>query len=195
MGRKRMAHRRREEIVWALYDCLAVRGQEKITIKEIAVRAGLTSGVIHYYFKSKDDIISSLAEAIIEKYGNLIDEQLAAASSTEKKIESAIDFMVDELIFNRPLNRVFYNLIQMAFERQSLGQVVKDFLKEYRRRLARVFEEAGAGKASKGLGAALVAVTEGFSLQCMVDPTAFKRKEVRRLIAQAVTYRLSKSVS
>ncbi len=176
MGRKSKAHRRREEIVWALYDCLAERGQEKITIKEIAVRAGLTPGVIHYYFKSKDDIISSLAAAIMEKYSNLIDEQLAAASSTEKKIESAIDFMVDELIFDRPLNRVFYNLIQMAFERQSLGQVVKDFLKEYRRRLARVFEEAGAGKSSKGLGAALVAVTEGFSLQCMVDPTAFKRK-------------------
>lgn len=195
MGRKSQADQRREEIVWALYDCLAERGQEKITIKEIAVRAGLAPGVIHYYFKSKDDIISSLAEAIIEKYGNLIDEQLAAAPTTEKKIESAIDFMVDELIFNRPLNRVFYNLIQLAFERQSLGRVMKDFLKEYRRRLARVFEEAGAGKASKGLGAALVAVTEGFSLQYMVDPEAFGRKDVRRLIAQAVTYRLSKSIS
>ena len=83
----------------------------------------------------------------------------------------------------------------MAFERQSLRRVVKDFLKEYRQRLARVFEEAGAGQASKGLGAALVAVTEGFSLQCMVDPAAFERGEVRRLVAQAVTYRLSKSVS
>jgi len=100
---------------------------------------------------------------------------------------------LDELIFNRPLNRVFFNLIQLAFERQSLGQVVKDFLKEYRQRLARVFEEAGAGKAGKGLGAALVAVTEGFSLQYMMDPGAFTRKEVRRRVAQAVTYRLSKA--
>ena len=89
---------------------------------------------------------------------------------------------------------VFYNLIQMAFERQSLRRVVKDFLKEYRRRLARVFEEAGAGQASNGLGAALVAVTEGFSLQCKVDPAAFDRREVRRLIAQAVTYRDDKTI-
>ena len=195
MGRKSNAAQRREQIVWALYDCLAERGQEKVTVKEIAAKAGLPSGVIHYYFKSKDDIISGLAEAIVYKYGRLIDERTAAASSTEKKIESAIDFMVDELIFNPPLNRVFYNLIQMAFERKNLEKVVKGLLKEYRQRLARVFEEAGAGKASKGLGAALVAVTEGFSLQCLVDPKAFKRKEVRRLIAQAVTYRLSESVS
>ena len=195
MGRKSNAPRRREQIVWALYECLAERGQEKVTVKEIAAKAGLPSGVIHYYFKSKDDIISCLAVAIVEKYGKLIDEKIAAAPSTELKIESAIDFIVDELVFNPPLNRVFYNLIQMAFERKNLEKVVRGLLKEYRQRLAHVFEEAGAGKASKGLGAALVAVTEGFSLQCLVDPKAFKRKEVRRLIAQAVAYRLSISVS
>jgi AcrR family transcriptional regulator len=195
MGRKSNASRRREQIVWALYDCLASRGQEKVTVKEIAARAGLPSGVIHYYFKSKDDIISSLAEAIVEKYGSLINEKIAAAPSVEKKIDSAIDFIVDELVFNLQLNRVFYNLIQMAFERRNLEKVVRGLLKEYRRRLARVFEEAGAGKASKGLGAALVAVTEGFSLQYLVDPKAFNRREVRRLIGEAVAYRLSKSKS
>jgi AcrR family transcriptional regulator len=192
MGRKSSAPQRREQIVWALYDCLAERGQEKVTVKEIAAQAGLPSGVIHYYFKSKDDIIGSLAEAIVEKYSRMIDERIAAESSTEKKIAAAIDFIVDELVFNQPLNRVFYNLIQMAFERQRLQRVVKGLLKEYRERLARVFEGAGAGKASSGLGAALVAVTEGFSLQCLVDPKAFKRNEVRQLIAQAVDYRLSK---
>ena len=195
MARPSKAHQRREEIIWALYNCLTARGQEKITIKEIAAKAGLTPGVIHYYFESKDDIVSALAVAIIDKYGSLIESRLAAAASTEDKIASAIDFMVDELVFNISLNRVFYNLIQMAFERQRLQQVVKYFLTEYRRRLALVFEEAGAGKASEGLGAALVAVTEGFSLQCMVDPEAFDRREVRRLITEAVTYRLSRSIS
>jgi len=70
MGRKSQAPQRREETVWALYDCLAERGQEKISIKEIAARAGLAPGVIHYYFKSKDDITSSLVKAIIEIYAN-----------------------------------------------------------------------------------------------------------------------------
>ena len=191
MGRKSSAPQRREQIVWALYDCLAERGQEKVTIKDIAAQAGLPSGVIHYYFRSKDDIIAGLAEAIVEKYSRMIDERTAAESSIEKKVTAAIDFIVDELIFNRPLNHVFYNLIQMAFERQRLQSVVKSLMKEYRERLARVFEAAGAGKASNGLGAALVAVTEGFSLQCLVDPKAFKRDEVRQLIDQAVAYRLS----
>jgi AcrR family transcriptional regulator len=191
MGRKSSAPQRREQIVWALYDCLAERGQEKVTIKNIAAQAGLPSGVIHYYFKSKDDIIAGLAEAIVEKYSRMIEEQTAAQFSIDEKVATAIDFIVDELIFNRPLNLVFYNLVQMTFERKKLQSVVRILMQEYRRRLARVFEAAGVGKADTGRGATLVAITEGFSLQCLVDPKAFKRDEVRQLLAQALNYRLS----
>jgi AcrR family transcriptional regulator len=191
MGRKSNAPQRREQIIWALYDCLVEKGSEKVTVKEIAARAGLPPGVIHYYFTSKDDIVLKLAEAIVDKYSTMFDERLAGAVSIEQRIESAIDFLVDILIFNPPLNRVFYNLIHMTFERKALGNVVKKMFQDYRERLARVFNEAGAGRESKVLGAALVAITEGFSLQLMIDPRAFKRADVRRSIAQALSDRLA----
>ena len=191
MGRKSNAHQRREQIIWALYDCLVEKGHEKVSVKEIAAQAGLPSGVIHYYFSSKDDIVSGLAEAIVDKYSTMLDERLTEAASVEQRIEYAIDFIVDILIFNRPLNHVFYNLIQMTFERKALGKVVKKMFKDYRERLAGVFKEAGVGRESKMLGAALVAVTEGFSAQLMVDPRAFRKNEIRQLIAQAVRDRLT----
>jgi hypothetical protein len=58
--------------------------------------------------------------------------------------------------------------------------------RDYRERLAGIFKEAGAGRDSQKLGAALVAVTEGFSLQLMVTPRVFKRADVRRSVAAAV---------
>jgi len=191
MGRKSHAPQRREQIVWALYDCLAEGGSEKVTIKEIAARANLPPGVIHYYFSSKDEIVSHLAEAIVEKYSALLDERLVEAHSPEQRIETSIDFIVDFLIFDRPLNRVFYNLIQMAFEREALGNVIQKMLHDYRKRLALIFEEAGAGRESGMMGAALVALTEGFSLQLMVDPTVFQRADVRGLLALALKERLA----
>ena len=186
MGRKSNAPQRRDQIVWALYDCLIEKGHEKVSVKEIAARAGLPAGVIHYYFSSKDDIVSNLAEAIVNKYSTMLDERLKEADSTGQRIESAVDFIVDFLIFNRPLNRVFYNLIQMTFERKALGKVVKKMFKDYRERFADVLKEAGVGRESKMRGAALVALTEGFSAQLMVAPQAFKKADVRKLIAQAV---------
>ena len=191
MGRKSNAHQRREQIIWALYDCLVEKGHEKVSVKEIAAQAGLPSGVIHYYFSSKDDIVSSLAEAIVDKYSTMLEERLTEAASVEQRIEYAIDFIVDILIFNRPLNHVFYNLIQMTFERKALGKVVKKMFKDYRERFAGIFKEAGVGRESKMLGAGLVAMTEGFSAQLMVDPRAFKKIEVRQLIAQALKDRLT----
>lgn len=191
MGRKSNAPQRREQIIWALYDCLAEKGHEKVTIKGIAARAEMPPGVIHYYFKSKDDIVSSLAEVMVDKYSTMLEEHLAEAASTEQRIESVIDFIVDILVFNRPLNRVFYNLIQMTFERKALGGVVKKMFKNYRQQLADVFKESGAGQESPFLGAAIVAMTEGFSAQLMIEPRAFRKTDVRQLIALAVKDRLA----
>ena len=190
MGRKSNTIQRQDQIIWALYDCLAEKGHEKVTIKEIAARAELAPGVIHYYFKSKDEIVANLAKAIVEKYSGMLVSRIAEASSVEQKIEFAIDYIVDVLVFNRPLNRVFYNLLQLAYEREELTEVVSGMFRNYRLLLANIFEEAGVGRESRILGGALVAVTEGFSVQLMVDPGAFKRNEVRRLISHAVNDRL-----
>jgi AcrR family transcriptional regulator len=190
MGRTSNASERREQIIWALYDCLVEKGQEKVTIKEIAFKAGLPPGVIHYYFKSKDDIVSNLAGVIVQKYSSMVQEHIEKAKSTAQQINYAIDFIIDKLIFDLPLNRVFYNLIQMTFERKELGSVVKKMFENYREQLSQVLDAAGVGAQSSMLGASLVAVTEGFSLQLLVDPDAFSREDVNKVFKQLIQSRL-----
>jgi TetR/AcrR family transcriptional regulator, regulator of biofilm formation and stress response len=191
MGRKSNAGKRQDEIIWALYDCLAESGHEKVTVKEIARKANLAPGVIHYYFCSKDEIVASLANAIVDKYSSLMVEKIEAANSVEEKIAFAIDYIVDTLVFNPPLNRVFYNLLQMAYEREELSNVVREMFRNYRRLLVKIFEEANAGRESRMLGGALVAITEGFSVQLMIDPEAFRPDEIRLLLTHAINDRLA----
>jgi len=186
MGRKSNADQRRTEIIWALYDCLAEQGHEKVTIKVIAARAGLPYGVIHYYFKSKEDIISALAQAMVDRYNQALDDRLAAARTGREEIAAAIDFVVDELIFNRGLDRVFFNLIQMAFERDPLHQVMTALFRVYRQRFVEVLKAAGSGPQSPSLGAAAVALAEGFALQWMIEPGVFTKKEVREALLRIV---------
>jgi len=157
-----------------------------VTIKEIANQAALPPGVIHYYFKSKDEIVASLARALVEKHTRMLEEQLAGLDSEAHRSESTLDYAVDELIFNRPLNRVFYNLVQMAFERKDLGLALKAMLQDYRARMAEAFRKIGGSLQEPTIGAALVAVTEGLALQWMLDPDAFSRSEVRELLARAI---------
>ena len=107
MPRKSVAPERREQIVEALFKCLAEKGHESVTVKDIAKKAGLHYGVIHYYFESKDDIVSAMSVSIVAKYGRLMIGHTRSAESPAEKMDAAIDFLVDEFIFNRRLNRVF----------------------------------------------------------------------------------------
>jgi AcrR family transcriptional regulator len=186
MGRKSIAHKRREQIVWSLYECLAKKGHEKVTINAIAAKAKLSPGIIHYYFNSKDEIVSILAEAIIQKYGDILDTRLSEEKRDKQPTDILIDFLVD-IILDHPLNQVFYNIVQMSFERKQLKMVMKTMLESYRRKLAEAIVKTGANPDNTLLGAKLVAVTEGITLQVLIDPKSFKRDDVRQLILATVT--------
>jgi AcrR family transcriptional regulator len=186
MGRPSNAAQRRTEIVQALYDCLAAQGHEKVTIKAIAARAGLPYRVIHYYFNNKDEIIARLAQTLVTRYGGMLDTRLAAARTKRGAIDAALDFVVDELIFNHGLNRVFFNLIQMAFERASLHQVMTELFRAYRQRMVNVLQAAGVGKPSVAIGTAVVALAEGFALQWMIEPGVFSKREVKAALVKMV---------
>lgn len=194
MGRKSNAPERRYQIIWALYDCLAEKGHEKVTVKEIAKKADLAPGVLHYYFKTKDDIVSTLAATLIEKYTEDLQACIRETQTPEQKIRVAIEFIIERLIFDLPLNRVFYNLIQMVFERPDLDVTLRGMFENYRKEVSRIFREVGAGHQSDMLGASLVAVTEGFALQHMVDPGALDRSAVSSVISKMIQDRLGMKI-
>lgn len=186
MGRKKNTDQRRSEIIWALYDCLADQGHEKVSIKAIAARAGLPYGVIHYHFTAKEEIIVALGQAVADRYRQRLADRLVEAVNDRQELSVALNFIVDELIFNRSLNRVFFNLIQMAFERKALHDAISEMFRIYRQQMAMVLANAGLGKGSRKTAGALVALAEGYSLQWMIEPGAFTKKEVRQALTDVI---------
>jgi AcrR family transcriptional regulator len=182
MKKSTKTEEKRKEITWALYHCLAEKGQEQVTIKDIARQAGLPHGVIHYYFKTKDEIISNLAEALVEKLSAMLEERLKNTKPGEA-IPIIIDFIVEALIFDLKLNRVFYNLVQMSFERESLRQVIVKMLRNYRTQMEIFSRKYGADDSNPGISLSLVALTEGFALQLLVDPDSFTPETARQVIS------------
>jgi AcrR family transcriptional regulator len=198
MPRKTIAPQRRDQIVEALFECLANKGHERVTVKDIAEQADLHYGVIHYYFKSKDDIVSAMADSIISKYGNLLLERIRPIDSTREKLQVALDFLVDEFIFNRRLNRVFYNLVQMAFERKAVRYAIRKQLREYRGFIATEVEEGIVrgeitARDSQEIASMMVALVEGMALQWMIEPKALNRVAVRKQISEMLEKHLNES--
>lgn len=176
---------KRHQIVLAFYSCLSERGHETVSIKDIARRANLPHGVIHYYFKNKDEIITELGEFIVESLIDQMQQKLTLVDQ-ELAFSVVIDFMVESLIFDRKLGYVFYNLIQMTFERESLRNVMVNLFRNYREQMAAFFQKISLEKADIYTGMSLVAITEGIGLQVLMDPSAFTKKEIQIVLKKLV---------
>jgi len=54
---------RREQIIDAAMRVFAQKGYSKATNKDIAREAGITTGLIYYYFDSKEALLKAILEA------------------------------------------------------------------------------------------------------------------------------------
>lgn len=67
MGRASMSEERREQIVEGLLEVMAEKGYERASVNAIAKQAGLTSGLVHYYFKTKQEILVALVDLLAQR--------------------------------------------------------------------------------------------------------------------------------
>ncbi len=167
MGRPSIASARREQIVWALYTCLSRSDFGQVTIKHIAEQAEVAPGIIHHYFTDKDEIYSVLSTSILTQYESLLDEHLDDQPPSTDRSIVVLDFIVDQFILDRELNRVFYNLVLKSLENPEVRTPLQALLD--RDRLHNEFEELP--------GAAIIAQIEGLALQNLIDPDRFTRQD------------------
>jgi TetR/AcrR family transcriptional repressor of bet genes len=74
---------------------MADRGYAKATIQAIAEAAGLTSGLVHYHFRNKQEILLEILLALIERLASLVRARLdGQAADPRERLFAAIDALV-----------------------------------------------------------------------------------------------------
>ncbi|MDX0462342.1 TetR family transcriptional regulator [Sinorhizobium medicae] len=56
---------RRHELIEATLDCISEFGLKGATVRQIALRAGVTAGLVRHYFVSKDQMVAEAYRAVI----------------------------------------------------------------------------------------------------------------------------------
>jgi len=65
--RREREERRRQDLIEATLDCVAENGIGGATVRAIALRAGVTAGLIRHYFPAKEDLLQAAYAAIVER--------------------------------------------------------------------------------------------------------------------------------
>ena len=84
MGRPSNTARRREEIVSGLLRAMSRRGYERASVQEIAREAGLSPGLVHYHFSTKQEVLLELVGRIGRLLGERFRRRLARAGSAPR---------------------------------------------------------------------------------------------------------------
>jgi len=91
MPRPSNKEERRKQIIQGLLEVMSEKGYENASIQAIGKACGLTPGLIHYHFKSKQEIlvalIKSLSSLAQERYEGLLE----GAKNPREKLEAFID--------------------------------------------------------------------------------------------------------
>jgi len=94
MGKEK-SKKRKEDIVRALMEVMSERGYERASIAEIAKKANLRSGLIHYYFSSKLEILLMLVEFLAKE---LKERYQLKVESSEDSAESRVYAFIDAYV-------------------------------------------------------------------------------------------------
>ena len=90
MPRPSNTEERRQQIVDGLQKVMATRGYERATVSAIALAAGLTSGLVHYHFRSKQEILLELVERLALKLTARY-QALLSDDSPQGRLDAFID--------------------------------------------------------------------------------------------------------
>jgi len=182
---------RKEQITAAAYKIVSDKGYYKFTIQDIAKEAGLSAGLIPYYFKNKQGL---LLELFRETQKRVRENLIRELDKTEDPLEK-LRIFIDEsfLLFEREKN-YFYLLFEFWTQikrDERIRKRVQRLYQSYRVELAAIIEqgiEKGVfiGMDVQYMTTLCVSIVQHTIIQHLIDDKAFDFKDYSKRIKRFI---------
>ena len=175
---------------------LAKKGYENTTINDMADSAKVSRGLLHYYFKDKEDLVS---KALTYGFGSMWEASiasLAGASTAEELADGMIDVLKKNIQQNPDFSALLFEMWVSGRRSGKIAKVFGDGLDNTVDELKKLLELASSAgiikidpAESEGIVRILLAMYHGLAIQLLTNPEKLKDKKlwapVRRLLLMA----------
>jgi AcrR family transcriptional regulator len=165
-----------QRIVDAMRDSVARRGAAGSTFEHVAREAGVSRGLLHYYFGTKERLLVEVVRRDTDIRVARLDEQLAPAKTSDEVIAALVALLTD-MIENEPgFFLLLFELFSAGRRNPDIQHEVGQLFDKTRSHVADLLhgkEEEGVLKLRFGADAVvscLFALCDGFALQALSDP-------------------------
>lgn len=163
----------RERLIAAGYTVLSEKGYEATTVKEVASVAGVSPGLFHYYFASKDELLLAVLRESGSRYGRMMRE-IGDTVPVEQLPEQAIAAARERATLEPEWYRLRYELFALGLRSPTFLPVLGELLAFIRQMLAGPLENFTGGdkERAQALSAIVLACFDGLALQQLAQPEA-----------------------
>jgi AcrR family transcriptional regulator len=106
MAVRRNGLKAQEKILRAADKLFGESGYDAVSTREIAELAGVNKALIHYHFKSKEDLLAAVLDDYYERANQALMAALAAPGAPRDMMRRVIDAYCDFLAHNRSFSRI-----------------------------------------------------------------------------------------
>lgn len=129
-----------EEILDAAAEVLIDQGYKKLTLRQIAMQAGIKVGNLTYYYSTKEALLKDLLEKILFVYLDEMDRIVeVSGDSPEDRFVAIIEYLIEDLHTQRT-TRFFPELWALANHDVHTSQLMDSMYAAERRALQKLIE-------------------------------------------------------
>lgn len=171
-----LANDKASRIVEAMRKCVALYGADGATFDHVAREAGVSRGLLHYYFGSKERLLIEVVRRETDRLIDMIKTGAENATSAQELVDVLLTRLADVLALEPELFLLAFEIIGEARRQPEIGSEVAEYNRRTRGQLAEILDELqGRGlfkmrRSSLGTASALLAMTNGLALEMFEDP-------------------------
>jgi AcrR family transcriptional regulator len=164
-----------QRIVEAMRTSVGKRGVAASTFDVVAREAGVSRGLLHYYFGSKERLMVEVVRSDCDTRVAALEERLATATSADEFVAFLVQTL-EAFLSDEPGQAVLYEMLSASRRSEEIRAELAELYRRWREQLAAALSEKqqeGVVKLDaepEDVAALLFALGDGMGLQVISDP-------------------------
>jgi TetR/AcrR family transcriptional repressor of bet genes len=182
MARDAIKEMRRVQLIEATIDCIARKGFSEFTLAEVAETAKLSTGIVNFYFKSKDVLLNATLQHMVDEYRRSWQSKVAEAPpSPAARLTAMLEGDFERLVCSRKRVTVWYAFWGETRWRPDFMALCQDLNREFQGVAADLFAQLGIAEPML-VGKGFSAMSDGLWLDMLINPKETDREMSRRVL-------------
>ena len=175
-GTRKLEGDKAQRIIAAMRASVGTRGAAASTFDHVAREAGVSRGLLHYYFGSKERLLVEVVRHDASERTRSMDERLAKAQSADEILQALVVGLEEFLEYDPGGQAVIFEMLSASRHSEEIRTELAGLYRQWRERLAgwlRAKEREGVIRLQaepEAVASILFSLGDGFGIQVLSDP-------------------------